>query len=532
MSKILQHRADDTLPASLVSHLHRIKKLVQFMNSDLKDDYLANMLNKALKQRTRSVGLQAYAKALADDSFPQKLTANLEQLDPAKLRGFKDLLKSEGGQGCMTMHALMVLLEDGLHPLASLSGWIVGESARQELETRDSGLLSNNRLEALFPNRHDVMSPFYQPALLMMEQRRFWASISPQRAARQLHRFAQHLSQDNDLLCQLHFEFFDPSSRANPDNLSELRLRRTRPLENRLQWSIGRVLDLNPDLDNGLIPSLKWPSPIVRNWVMRGHIAELGSIHPAEFESEIARNFKILPAIAIHYLPIYDGGHPLAHVFEQACLEFHQTAERFNTSSHQSDDMVATHPHEVVFRPDLAKKIGWDYTSLHQELFNDFWQHCQLDFIDYALSEFSETWGRPSPANDPGLISVNAIGLHPQWLKNNQTAIGDQLEPLLQSKSTVPQALLKGKIPLSTIPDNLVNPFAKCLVSSGLSVDGFKRIDELVESGRIAPEDVLAHVQTTATFRRLAGNRQLKSLIIEHHSETVAEEVLAMDLGI
>ena len=106
------------------------------------------------------------------------------------------------------------------------------------------------------------------------------------------------------------------------------------------------------------------------------------------------------------------------------------------------------------------------------------------------------------------------------------------MEPLLQSKSTVPQALLKGKIPLSTIPDNLVNPFAKCLVSSGLSVDGFKRIDELVESGRIAPEAVLAHVQTTATFRRLAGNRQLKSLIIEHHSETVAEEVLAMDLGI
>ncbi|MDT8925466.1 hypothetical protein RBE51_22025 [Pseudomonas taiwanensis] len=595
MSKILQHRSIDSLPPSLVEHLARIKKFAALMNPSIKDDYLVNMLNRALQQRMRMVGVKAYAKAIADDVFPEVLKKDLASLI---VFGFDDLLKCEGGKGYMTQHALMLLLEDGLHPLASLSGWLIGEGAQRELESREDKTLCTDQTLALFPHRSDVMSAFYQPAILMMEQRPFWASIAPQRAARQLHRFAQHLSKDDDLLGQLHREFFDPSSRHNPSGLSKLRLQRSRPLENNLQSAIGRVLDLHPELDTGSIKDLNWPQAIVRNWIMCGHLSELPpGVHPADFTDDFERYFSLMPAVTLHYLPAYESGHPLKDHIEKAFLTVHASGKR--AINQGPDDMIVSHPYEVVFRPDLAAQIGRDYDSLHQGLFSDFWQHCNLDFIDYALGEFSATWGRPAPSQDPALIAVNAIGRHKQWISNNHDAIAPLLEPLLQSKKTLPQglvngsvplsvipdhllqrfvtsllsgsvsregikrihelltekrinhdaiapllepllqsmktlpqALVNGAVPLSVIPDHLLEPFVKSLLSGSLSREGFKRIDELLADERIGVDAVLPHVQGKDDFLLLAGNPQLKKCIMEDHSEMVAEEILVMDLGL
>ena len=595
MSKILQHRSIDTLPPSLVEHLARIKKFATLMNPGIKDDYLANMLNAALKLRTRMVRPKAYAKAIADDAFPEVLKKTFGSL---MVSGFDDLLNCEGGKGYMTHHALMLLLEDGLHPLASLSGWIIGDGAQHELESRDDKTLCADQILALFPHRSDVMSAFYQPAILMMEQRPFWASISPQRAARQLHRFAQHLSKDDDLLGQLHREFFDPSSRHNPAGASLLKLQRGRPMENSLQAAIGRVLDLHPELDTGRIKDLNWPQAILRNWVMRGHLSELPpGVHPADFLDDFDRYFSLMPAVALHYLPAYEGGHPLKSIIEESFLKVHASGKR--AINQGRDDMVTSHPYEVVFRPDLAAQIGRDYESLHQGLFSDFWQHCNLDFIDYALGEFSAAWGRPAPSLDPALIAVNAIGRHKQWISNNHDAIAPLLEPLLQSKKTVPQGLVNGSVPLSAIPDHLLQRFVTCLLSGSvsregfkrihellaekrithdtivpllepllqskktlpqalvngavplsvipdhllaqfvksllsgsLSNEGFKRIDELVTADRIGVDAVLPFAEEVADLLLLAGNPQLKKSIMEDYSDMVAEEILSMELGL
>ena len=594
MTKLLKHLPNEALPDSLVQHLLRIKQLVMTLNPRLKTDYLANMLNAALAKRVKKVGLQAYAKHIADDAFPDKLVPEFQQLMP---RGFGDLLKCEGGQSRMTHHALMLLLEDGLHPMASLSGWIVGASAQEDLDSSDSKFLIAEQSRLLFAHRSNVVSPFYQPAILVMEEKSFWSTIAPLRAARQLHRFALHLSKDDDLLAQMHREFFDPKSRMTGSTLSNLRLNRARPLENQLQSAIGRVLDLHPDLDAGRIDHLMWPHAILRNWVFEGHISELGpEDHPAEFIDEMEWFFRLVPAVALHYLPIYEGGHPLAEQIEQAFLKSHEAGEE---RAPNPDSMVTTHPYEVAFRPDLATRIGQTYESLQQTLFSDYWQHCSLDFIEFALEDFRLTWGRPRMSQDPALISVNAIGRHPEWVANNHDTIAPILPALLTSKKTMPYSLVRGTVPLSVIPQDLIDTFVRTLVLGPMSLDGLKRVQELVStkrldsdsiadlfeeafksnrslppslvdgsvplsilSDRVLPHfikllfknglkpagfdridelithrsvcanEVIDHAQEREDLLLLSKNKVLKKLIMETQAETLAEEIMALDLGL
>jgi hypothetical protein len=534
--RLLKNTDVKTLPASLAEHLVTIKTLIQVMNPGIRDGYISDMLNSALKKRVSTVGTKNYILDLARDTFNKALIPSLKESVPDKR--FTQLLKHEGGQAYLTNQALMLLLEDGLHPLASLSGWNLHAEIREDVisfstwDAESAGLL--------FPHRVSTVSPFYESALLMLEDTRFVAAFSPQRAARQLHRFALQLSKDNDLLAMLHTHFFIPRGQHNDGGRTAISFSRPGTIEHRLLWALGRIIDLSPELDTGRIGAAKWPQAIINRWVRNGLISELSASHPIDsFVQDLERFPHCMTPMAIRSLSYHTNGHPLKETIEQGYIN---EIQKFSTlkdfalpKRYEPDGFTKTHHFEVSFQPDLAERVGTDYLTVHKELFTGLWQFCDLDVIDYVLADLAAAWGHPLPSQDPDLVGLNVLSRHPQWFENVKGRLPHTIEPYLQNKTVLPPALLAGVIPLSIIPQHLIGRFALTIMDRRLSNLGFERLQELLEAKRITPEFVIENCNPK-DLKELAFRDILKDYILNSTSArmpaTLRSDILEKDLGL
>jgi hypothetical protein len=534
--RLLRNTAVKALPTSLVEHLIKIKSLVQVMNPDIRDGYISDMLNSALKKRVSTVGTKNFIQDLAKDNFNKALIPALQDSVPDKR--FTKMLKHEAGQAFLTNQALMLLLEDGLHPLASLSGWNLHAGIREDvislcgLDAESAGLL--------FPHREHTNNPFYECAMLMLEDTHFLAAFSPQRAVRQLHRFALQLSKDNDALAMLHTLFFTPRGQRVDAGRKGMIFSRPGTIEHRLLWALGRIIDLSPELDTGRIGEANWPNAIINRWVRNGLISELSANHPIDsFVQDLERFPNCITPMAIRSLAYHANGHPLQDTLEQGYvneIQNNRTYKPFSYANHvDSGSFTKTHHFEVSFRPDLAERVGTDYLTVHKELFTFLWQYCDLDVIDYVLADLAAAWGHPLPSQDPDLVALNVWSLHPQWFENVKDRLPDIIEPYLQSKNVLPPALLAGVIPLSCIPQHLIERFALTIMDRQLSKMGFDRIEQLLEEKRITPEFVLNNCNPK-DMKELAFRDILKDYILNSTSSrvpsTLRSDILEKDLGL
>lgn len=534
--RLLRNTDVKTLPASLVEHLVKIKTLIQVMNPGLRDGYISDMLNSALKKRVSTVGTKNFIQDLAKDNFNKALIPALQDSVPDKR--FTKMLKHEAGQAFLTNQALMLLLEDGLHPLASLSGWNLHAGIREDiislcgLDAESAGLL--------FPHREHTNNPFYECAMLMLEDTHFLAAFSPQRAVRQLHRFALQLSKDNDALAMLHTLFFTPRGQRVDAGRKGMIFSRPGTIEHRLLWALGRIIDLSPEFDTGRIGEANWPNAIINRWVRNGLISELSANHPIDsFVQDLERFPNCITPMAIRSLAYHANGHPLQDTLEQGYvneIQNNRTYKPFSYANHvDSGSFTKTHHFEVSFRPDLAERVGTDYLTVHKELFTFLWQYCDLDVIDYVLADLAAAWGHPLPSQDPDLVALNVWSLHPQWFENVKDRLPDIIEPYLQSKNVLPPALLAGVIPLSIIPQHLIERFTLTIMDRQLSKMGFERLHELLEAQRITPEFVLNNCNPK-DMKELAFRDILKDYILNSTSarvpSTLRSDILEKDLGL
>lgn len=504
--RLLKNTDVNTLPASLVDHLITIKTLVQVMNPGLRDGYISDMLNSALKKRVSTVGTKAFILDLATDNFNEALIPGLKVSLPDKR--FTQVLKHQSGQAFLTNQVVMLLLEDGLHPLASLSGWNLHAGIRKDVTDQSGFDHETDRL--LFPHREHTNSPFYECALLMLEDTHFLAAFPPQRAARQLHRFALQLSKENDLLAMLHTHFFTPRGKNADAGRKAISFSRPGPIEHRLLWALGRIIDLAPELDTGRIGEAKWPHAIINRWVRNGLISELPANLPiASFVDDLERYPNCITPMAIRSLAYHDQGHPLRETIEQGYISEVLTNRKCNNHSYanrqDAEAFTKTHHYEVSFQPELAKRVGTDYFTVHKEQFMFLWQFCDLEVIDYILADLATAWGHPLPSQDPALIGLSFWSRHPQWFENVKDRLPDIIEPYLQNKSVLPPGLLGGSIPLSIIPQHLVERFVLTIMDKQLPKVGFDRIEELLDAKRLAPEFLVKHANPRDLTGALPG---------------------------
>lgn len=466
------------LPESVANHLVAIKSVFMDMNPDIPEAPLVTMLNCALQPRFRGTSYKELARELHEGSIGQ-----LERIKRAKLSHKRHALHTSriarrgSRKDVLNALSLKVLLEDGMHPMATLTGFHVNYEQVEDLHALQSTDIENF-VDFACSAAAQFKSPLFNPAIVCIDDP--WHSVfwSQKSIVDQLVRFAPMLSNKRDPLSACWEYSFRPK-------LS--RFERETPRATALSLAIGAITEACPSLASDRIARADWTHLQRHLWAVGGYSVELGE--QKDLSSFIQETFKYPAQIEARAIVAINRieGHPLRRDFSRVFLNHHlQDAELT-----KEDDLYLAAAHS----PELAEMAKLSYSAIAEKLFNGIFAQLDLCTIDFALSGMSDSWGQPVPSQDAGLLNTK-ISRHIQWIDNVADDLGMTISSYHSTKGVFPKPVLDGTIPEGYVPECLVDDFVHQLAQKALSPRSVEFIKGLRIKGKL-PSDFLVYALTT-----------------------------------
>ncbi|AXH60096.1 hypothetical protein [Pseudomonas amygdali] len=431
------------LPSSIIDRLALIKTVFMELHPEIPEAPIATMLNAALQPKYRKTSTQEFVSEVFHG-----LPANTQGSKKAFTRAGLKLTRAESAKSSPSHEALTslcvaVLLQDGLHPMATLTGFHLNRVQADEM--KESGALRLYGSDLFnWGADFEQTSPLLTPAIVILDTLEHAVLYDQHSIVEHHRRFAPMLSNKRDPLHAFWEETFAPKK----DKLERHGAKVTR-----LTKALGAITETSPEYASDRVQNSDWAYIAKHLWAVSGYVAELGDVQdPEAFLKDTLKHPAQIEPSTISFLA-RTSGHPLREAMIERYAKHAMDLKKGSIIENRGLLLAATHC------PELASLVGLGYEDIVQEAFGKHIADMDLETIDYALAPVSKAWGRVLPSKDVGLISTK-ICRHKGWIKAVEAQLPMAIAQHYEQVKSFPEGLRNGQIPPSFVPDDLIRPFA------------------------------------------------------------------------
>ncbi|MBD8614902.1 hypothetical protein IFT69_14380 [Pseudomonas putida] len=517
MNLLITPRTD--LPQSVIDRLTLIKTVFMELHPEMVEASLTTMLNRALEPKFRGTS----SRELAHEMFHGLPVVKEQHKATSFTPSANKLTRAHQAKPDVAHEAVMslcvaALLEDGLHPLATLSGFHLNSAQADELRNYDEDRIRDFDLLDWGVD-FEATSPLLQPAIVILDSPEHSVLFDQKSIAEHHRRFAPLLSNKRDPLHACWEMTFAPKVD---------KLERNGPKVTRLTKAMGAITETYPELASDRVKNSDWAHIARHLWAVAGYVAELGQIHNLGlFLDETLKHPAQIEASTIIFLARNEK-HPLKELMIERYAQHALSLGKV----HENQNLLLAAAH----CPDLGKRVGIGYEEIIHQAFSKHIASLDLETLDYALAPICKAWGRGLPSQDVRLIGTK-ICRHAQWREAVKEQLPATIEQYHQQFETFPEALREGQISPTSIPDHLVRPFAHQQMQRVISNETAQYLISLKHQGKIDARFIIEGLTTRGRFKnnsRLAkayhqGVVTLQEISTIHPSGL--DRVLQADLG-
>lgn len=468
------------LPASIIDRLALIKTVFMELHPDIPEAPISTMLNAALLPKYRKTSTQEFVNEVFHG-----LPANTQSVKKAFTRAGLKLTRAESAKPSPSHEALTslcvaVLLQDGLHPMATLTGFHLNRTQADEMKASGALRLYESDLYDWGAD-FEQTSPLLTPAIVILDTLEHGVLYDQNSIVEHHRRFAPMLSNKRDPLHACWEETFAPKKD---------KLERNGAKVTRLTKALGAITETSPEYASDRVQNSDWAYIAKHLWAVSGYVAELGDIQqPEVFLQDTLKYPAQIEPSTIAFLA-RTPGHPLREAMIERYAKHALDLKKGSLIENHGLLLAASHC------PELAGVVGLAYEDIVREAFGKHIANMDLETIDYALAPVSKAWGRALPSRDVGLICTK-ICRHKGWIKAVETQLPMAIAQHHEKAQSFPEGLRNGQIPPTFIPDHLIKSFAHQQMQRVMTKGFADHMIRLQKEGKVDARFIIEALTTT-----------------------------------